>query len=752
MSATVIPIMSSDNRTLAAALEYAGHGFSVIPCTHVAGRTPADKPICSCGLGEHCASPGKHPAISWSSRQVVAANEAELREWFGGPKPRFHNLGIVTGAVSGNIFVIDVDVGPGKEGADSLRALQLKHEDLPSTAEVKTGGGGRHLYFRAPAGVRIQSDKDVLGPGIDIRGEGGFVVAPPSIHASRNRYLWDFADNLETTGVAPAPAFLLELVKDGAPRPAPAETAGTIGTGPRQVAATVHATTPVGTLGIQPPKRADGREAYMHATIAAVLNELIGTTGAAPTPDELYEAAWPQYDRKVDWHSRPGRGPEEFRRKVVTTLRRFHNHQIRGMRTLEEAVETYRAKKAGATRQQAAGPVHIAEPPITSPSPAHTDGRQDQPASRLPLVYANEITSAEPALDFVEGMLVEGGMSVWYGDSNVGKTFCVLDLAMHVALGRPYRGREVDQGGVIYCALEGVGGIRNRVAAWLKHHGVAALKPEDVPIAIIPAAINMLDVEADVPALVEAIKIAAARLGVPVKLIVIDTLSRALAGGNENSPEDMGALVRSSDYVRQSVLAHLAYIHHSGKDAARGARGHSLLRAATDTEVEISRPEGAEISVIKITKQRELEIGDEIGFRLETIPLGHNRRGKPLTSCVAVEADGAAVRTRQVTARLTGTYQPAFMRALTNVLAKKGERVVPEPDMPPQVCVTLAEWREELQRDGTLARDAGKASGALREAWRSTPVALRTKGLIGFNETFVWRVGGRQEASGNVRI
>ena len=464
-----------------------------------------------------------------------------------------------------------------------------------------------------------------------------------------------------------------------------------------------------GSLGVLEAQLDDGREAYMVATIAACLREFIGTHGAAPTADELYEAVWPQYDRKVDWRSRPGRGPEECRQKVEYTLRRFHEGRIKGLRNEEEAVASHEARQQANARPAPSSPQHGAGEENGSV------GGQEGGARRasLPLLYANEVTAAEPALDFVEGLLVEGGMSVWYGDSNVGKTFCVLDLAMHVALGRPYRGREVDQGGVVYCALEGVAGIRNRVSAWMKHHWVKPADRRDLPLAIVPSAINMLDVEADVPALIEAIKVAAEQLGRPVKLVVIDTLSRALAGGNENSPEDMGALVRASDMVRQACGAHLSFVHHSGKDQARGARGHSLLRAATDTEVEISRGEGSEVSLVKVTKQRELEIGDDMGFRLEVIDLGTNRRGKPLTSCVAVIADAPAAPAKRP--KLSNAAAIA-RQALESVIAKQGTRVQRD-NVPANVpVVTVDAWRQEAYAKGISTGDAEAKKKAFQRA------------------------------------
>ena len=240
-------------------------------------------------------------------------------------------------------------------------------------------------------------------------------------------------------------------------------------------------------------------------------------------------------------------------------------------------------------------------------------------------------------------------MSVIYGESGCGKTFFALDLALHVAAGIPWRGREVDRGGVLYLALEGSHGIRNRVAAF---KAANCAGDADLPFAVVPVSVNLLDPNADTENVIAAAKAAAAKLGVPIKLIVVDTLSRALAGGNENDPKDMGAFVRNLDKIRQALPAHVAVVHHSGKDSAKGARGHSLLRAATDTEIEVTRDPAGKISTARVTKQRELDCDGRFAFRLESVSLGTNRRGKAVTSCVvrpidaedlAAQAEAAAV-------------------------------------------------------------------------------------------------------------
>jgi RecA-family ATPase len=153
----------------------------------------------------------------------------------------------------------------------------------------------------------------------------------------------------------------------------------------------------------------------------------------------------------------------------------------------------------------------------------------------------------------------------------------------------PWRKLGLDQGGVIYCALEGKHGITNRVLAIQQTLGLADDSPGALPLGIVTSSINLLGPTADAPLLIETIKAEAEAIERPMRLVVVDTLSRALAGENENASEDMGALVMNDDAVRNATGAHLLFVHHTGKDAAKGARGHSLLRAATDTKIELSR-------------------------------------------------------------------------------------------------------------------------------------------------------------------
>jgi hypothetical protein len=350
-----------------------------------------------------------------------------------------------------------------------------------------------------------------------------------------------------------------------------------------------------------------------------------------------------------------------------------------------------------------------------------------QARSPLPLIYFADAKANLDAADFIEGLLIDEAMSVIYGPSNCGKTFFATDLALHVATGRPWRGKEIEPGGVIYCALEGSHGISNRVAAFKQANGLEGC---EVPFAIIPVALNLLDPDADASRVIETVRIAGEAMGIPVKWIIMDTLSRALAGGNENSPEDMGALVANGDRIRQACKAHLSWIHHSGKDQAAGARGHSLLRAATDTEIELSRADSSAPSVATVTKQRELSIEGRFVFKLATVELGTNRRGKPVTSCVVEAMDESEAPTA---AKRLGKGMQAALTALYEAITEHG-RAGTHRDMPPNVRVVPVEtWRRAFYLRSHL-----ETQEARKKAFQRAVADLIAGGHVGLLSDQAW--------------
>ncbi|MGD9530022.1 bifunctional DNA primase/polymerase [Pseudonocardia sp.] len=176
------------NDLLVAALAYAAAGLRVLPIWWPA---PAG---CACPRGRDCASPGKHPCTVHGLDDATVDEEVIRRWWARWPSANV--------AVRPPPGVVVVDVDPRSGGAEALLALTRRHGDLPPTWTARTGGGGLHawLSYAGPVPGR-------LGPGLDIKGERGYVLCPPSVHVSGGRYEW-----ISEHPVARAPGWMRRLL------------------------------------------------------------------------------------------------------------------------------------------------------------------------------------------------------------------------------------------------------------------------------------------------------------------------------------------------------------------------------------------------------------------------------------------------------------------------------------------------------------------------------------------------------------
>jgi hypothetical protein len=183
--------------TRGAALAYAARGWPVVPlhALTAAGR-------CTCGAAA-CPSPAKHPRPAHGSLDATA-DVGAISSWWG--RWPNSNVGIATGRRSG-LLVIDVD--PRHGGGEAVAGLEREHGQLPETPEAVTGSGGRHILLRYPEGHHIRNSAGRLGRGLDVRGEGGYIVAPPSLHVSGWPYRWLAAREPEHVALADAPVWLL---------------------------------------------------------------------------------------------------------------------------------------------------------------------------------------------------------------------------------------------------------------------------------------------------------------------------------------------------------------------------------------------------------------------------------------------------------------------------------------------------------------------------------------------------------------
>lgn len=182
----------------AVALALVAHGMAVFPL-----HTPLGGDRCSCGrrCGRHA---GKHPRTRRGLHDATTDPQVITAWWTRWPAA---NLAVRSGVDSG-ILVVDID--PDRGGEATIAALEAEHGELSPTWAAETGGGGLHLWYQHPVGP-VPCSVGKLGPGLDIRADGGYIVAPPSLHRSGARYHWGAAWHPTTVPLSPAPPWLLAL-------------------------------------------------------------------------------------------------------------------------------------------------------------------------------------------------------------------------------------------------------------------------------------------------------------------------------------------------------------------------------------------------------------------------------------------------------------------------------------------------------------------------------------------------------------
>lgn len=275
-------------------------------------------------------------------------------------------------------------------------------------------------------------------------------------------------------------------------------------------------------------------------------------------------------------------------------------------------------------------------------------------------VSAAEFAAGEPPEWIVKGVLPQAELAVIYGESGSGKSFFAFDLVAAVARGIEWRGLRVKQGPVGYIAAEGAGGYRKRLAAYAQHHGIDLA---ELPLWVLGDAPNLLTDDDKVVA--EALS----QVG-GASVIVVDTLAQTTAGANENAGEDMGKVLSHCKRLHRATGALVILIHHSGKDASKGARGWSGIRAAVDAEIEITRL--LDQRCARVTKQKDGDDGAEFGFQLVRVNVGRDTDGAPIESCVVEPLDNVAAVRRPP----RGAKQKAFYRIAQGLL-EVGDSEVP---------------------------------------------------------------------------
>jgi hypothetical protein len=316
---------------------------------------------------------------------------------------------------------------------------------------------------------------------------------------------------------------------------------------------------------------------------------------------------------------------------------------------------------------------------------------------RFKLTAFNDVKLSTTANYLVKGIVPREGLIVVWGPPKCGKSFWTFDLSMHVALNWQYRDCKVQQGGVVYLALEGRGGFAARIEAWKQFH---QLDGSDVPFHLLGVPVDLI---ADHQKLIAAIK---AQIETPA-LIAIDTLNRSL-NGSENDPKDMAAYVRAADALREKFAAAVVIVHHCGIEGTR-PRGHTSLSGAADAQIAVSQNDETGLITATVELMKDAAADVAIYSRLEIVQVGTDDEGDSINSCVIVVTDQKAPTSEPQGPRLPKTQHTMF-----TILHDAGPH-----------GLTTSEWDDQgrtaagigVKRRADLydARSALKAKGLVRQ-------------------------------------
>ena len=348
----------------------------------------------------------------------------------------------------------------------------------------------------------------------------------------------------------------------------------------------------------------------------------------------------------------------------------------------------------------------------------------------------------EPVEWLIDNVLPKKAFCALYGPPGSYKSFVALDIAEAVATGRAWMGREVQAAGaVLYICGEGFGGIGARIKACKMHNRTQA----GAEIYVIRAAINLRSSAEDFDLLVASIKDLMEKTGVQFELVQIDTLARAFGGGNENNSEDMGAFIHNAGRIQRMLNCAMMVLHHSGKDATKGLRGHSSLLGAVDTQLELMKidatpnPSGpiAGSGILTISKQKDGQDGVRIGFEMVKVEIQASQLGisdaqislavRASDEAIQQEMQQQAVQREAKPSKLHGNQLAAF-ESIQIALEANGHMTNIGKER--HKTVMLGEWREAfVKRKGD--------SKSIYTDWDRGKKDMFNKGLVGYHKTDV---------------
>lgn len=465
-----------ENAMLEAALKYASFGWYVFPCI------------------------GKDPLPTTHGFHSATRDPKLINFWWGTHPER--NIGIATGTDYSGLVVIDIDDKNGKCGSASLRDWEMEHGDLPETVTAISGSGGTHYYFYTDKPFRSKTD---IMEGVDIRANGGYIIAPPSIHPVTGRpYMWegntDEDNAFMCANVVDSMLPLLNL-PGRSQSPAPAgdsipdkfELPDQIGKG----------------------ARVDTLFRYTCSLMQKIDDRAEIETIVAQTNAE---------------RCNPPLSDDELRKEVFPALKRY---------------ATQAEKNASSGIVIGNSPIEKEADPVSDlPDPISLADVWDHPPDLAP--------------ELIEGVLRVGHKMIISGPSKAGKSFLMIELAFALAEGMNWLGNRCTQSKVLYCNMEidSASFIRRVQKVYAAHGMNHGIHPKNIEIWNLRGKAAPITVLA--PKIVEKIK------DKGYKAVIIDPLYKVMAG-DENSNGDTAEMLKGFDLIAEETGASVIYSHHFAK-------------------------------------------------------------------------------------------------------------------------------------------------------------------------------------------
>lgn len=687
--------MGNDTATQLAARRYVERGWTVLALhgLDAAGQVAQ----CTCREGAGCTSVGKHPvAQAWRGAGLTTIEDLALL-------PPWANVGILTGLLS-RLWVLDVD--PIHDGDKRLAELEAVHGPLPYTYQVRTGSGGYHYYFLLPADFTPTNSRGRLPVGLDVRGEGGQVVAPPSRSG-----VGEYSVAVESF-VAEAPGWLLDLIRPAAPvERAPMTTY------PSALWTHDDAHGRLLSAAVDPRLKAYADRAVLaeFETLRAAVPGSRGKTAyeVACSLIELANSPWTGYTTATVWgiYETAARAAmdlggafdeREMRESWASATRRVGANQRLLPRELGGTATAFAlggvpphfglGGMAGISAYP--GPAQVVDNPVDNPSAQDPHTFRTVPHLRDYLLRRSQLSLIPRQVPLIRGVLNLNADTWLIGASGSGKSFVALDWACHVATGRDWNGKVTTQGTVLYVVAEGASGTQQRVRAW---EGRNQVEVSDA-LVVLPMAVQaIVRTGRELTASPQWLQLMEVVTELTPSLIVLDTQARMSLGVNENDNGEMGAWIAAVSMLRAAHGACVLVVHHTGRSGG-DARGASSIDAAQDMEWKVERvgSKSSMLGRLRLEKGKDTADADvEFRLALKVVELGWDEAVGDWVSSLIVSYDpfdqpdngepehrteGQAVQAEILSvlregALSTGATKAEILRLINKARAERADRV-----------------------------------------------------------------------------